>query len=118
MDRQETDRESAAITNSLKIFSLMAEPDIEKMGNLKALKKFLNFLEEEQPFILMTRDGPLFLALSRWFGLTAPYSGKEKLDKLPPELVLRTLASWEKYQQGLVALTKSQRVMMVYGVSW
>ena len=115
MDTREQNREATVITHTLKMFSMLTESDIEKMGDLKALKKFLELLEEEQPFILMTADGPLFLALSRWFGLTEPYTGREKLDKLPPELVVRTLAAWEKYKQGLLALTKGKEAMMSYG---
>jgi hypothetical protein len=79
----------------------MVESDIEKMGDEAALKKLLELLLKQDVLVFGTKDGPLFLALLRWFGLVAPHENQSRLELLEPELVCRILVEHEKLKLKL-----------------
>lgn len=79
-------------------FSFMADAEISSMGDKHALKSFLQLLERQDLFILSKKDGPMFYALSRHFGLLNPHSGQDRLDKLNPKLVCSVLIQWRLLQ--------------------
>ena len=101
-------KDQLSFTPLIEMFSLMVEPDIEKMGDKKAFKELQRLLDLEDPFILITKLGPMFFGLARRFGLISPFKGTEKMDLLNPEIVCRLLISWEKWRQSVLELDEAK----------
>ncbi len=78
--------------------SAQSELDIEKMGDEKALLLFLKLLERQDIYILSKKDGPMFHALARRFGLLPPYNLQNRLDYLDPQLACCVLIQWRLLQ--------------------
>lgn len=79
-------------------FSFMADIEITAMGDKKALELFSSLLDRQDIFILNKKDGPMFYALARRFGLTPPFKNHKRLDFLDPEKVCRLLIQWRLLQ--------------------
>lgn len=79
-------------------FSFMADVEIKEMGDKKALELFLSLLDRQDLSILSKKDGPMFYALARHFGLTPPFNNHKRLDYLDPEKVCRLLIHWRLLQ--------------------
>lgn len=89
-------------------FSLIAESDIEQMGDHEAISKLHTFLKRLDIKIIVTKNGPMFHALLKWFGLIAPYTGQQRLDQLDPVLVCKTLLEFEKLKHKIVKMNQQQ----------
>ncbi|MGK5089010.1 hypothetical protein WDW86_15745 [Bdellovibrionota bacterium FG-2] len=95
----------------LKTFALMADGDIEQLGDEEALDVLLRLLERQDPFMLLTKDGPLLFALLRRFGLISPYNGQQRMDTLEPESVCRVLVEFEKWKVSVLKLDQAREFL-------
>jgi hypothetical protein len=98
-------------TGLLRAFSLLYEFEIASLGDHAALDQLLTLLKRQDPFILLTKDGPAVHALLSWFGLIPPHGGQARLDVLDPELVCRVLVEFEKYKLALAELDGARDIL-------
>lgn len=97
-----------AVSRLLNVFSLLADFDLAKRSDAEALATLLGLLRKEEPFILVTRDGPTFLALARRFGLLASAVPKQlEGTDLPPGDVLEVLTRWARYRAMVEGLDRA-----------
>jgi hypothetical protein len=108
--------DSGSISRVLNIFSLMVGFDLESKTDAEALSAFLALLRKEDPFILVTRDGPMFLALARRLGFVPP-GNRERLyaEELPPDQVLEVLTRWERFRANVHELDGGCDFIATYG---
>jgi hypothetical protein len=107
---------SSSISRILNIFSLMVGFDLESKTDAEALSTFLALLRKEDPFILVTRDGPMFFALARRLGFV-PSGNRECLyaEGLPPDQVLEVLTRWERFRASVHELDGGSDFIATYG---
>jgi hypothetical protein len=85
----------------LNAFSFLMEGDVVDMGDDVAINRLYELLQRQDIQTCGTKDGPIFVALLRHFGMIAPYRGQERLDQLEPEIVCKTLVEFEKLKLKL-----------------
>lgn len=85
--------------------------DVDSMGDEKALQRLLELLERRDPFILLTKDGPAFYAIAQRFGLVKPFSGRERLEPVNPELVCRALVDFEKWRMSVLKFEQASELI-------
>ena len=81
--------------------SFMFEILMMERDDNELLNQLLELIEQKDPYMMIDLNkGPRFMALTRYFGFIKPWKGREKLEstELDPELVIRVLTEWEKYQ--------------------
>jgi hypothetical protein len=86
----------------------MAEFDLKKMNDQDAAIRLLELLDREDPFILLNRDGPAVLALSRRFDLIEQMKVPSPLDGLEPELACKLLLAFEKWRLSVTQLDSAK----------
>jgi hypothetical protein len=96
----------------------MVDFDLETKTDGEALAIFLDLLRKKDPYILVTRDGPTFLALARRFGLVPP-NGPERLyqEGLPPDQVLELVTRWAQFLADVTELAGGREFVATYGLS-
>ena len=100
--------EKSSYYHLLETFALMAELEIGNKSDQWALKELQRLLNLENPWVLIQKDGPMFFALAKKFGLVRPFTGAERMDALNPEPVCKMLASWEKFRLSVLELDEAQ----------
>jgi hypothetical protein len=96
----------------------MVDFDLETKTDGEAIAIFRDLLRKKDPYILVTRNGPTFLALARRFGLVPP-SGQERLFQkgLPPGQVLEVVTRWAQFLAGITDLAGGREFIATYGLS-
>lgn len=97
--------------NLLQAFAFLAEADALNGGDEAALRRLLVLMDECDPWLLITRQGPETYALLRHFGLIAPHVGQERMEALDPELACRLLLSLERWRLSVLELEQAQEFM-------
>lgn len=89
----------------LSAFSLLVSSDVNRMSEKEAVEKFQELLNLDDPFILYTRNGPMFDALVKRFDFhhasTLDECSESFSDQLNPETILHLINSWMKFKTTL-----------------
>lgn len=107
-----------SVSRILNVFSLMVSLDLDEKTDAEALGMLLELLRKENPFILVTRDGPAFLSLVRRFGLVPP-KDRDRLfcSDLPPDQVMEVMVRWERIRAIIQGLDNAREVVALAGVA-
>lgn len=107
---------AAAVSRLLNVFSFFVDFDLHSKTDGEALALFLDLLRKDDPFILVTRHGPTFLALARRFGMV-PGDGRERLYQkdLPPDQVVDVLTRWARFRADVTDLAGGREFVAAYG---
>ena len=62
---------------------------------------------------MLRRDGPIFYALARHFGLLESIDGNEKLKGLHTETVMKVLVGWHQYKTSLYRMANGKEYMAI-----
>ena len=106
------------ITGLLRVFALMAEDDAIAGGDTTALERLKGLMDRQDPFLLLTKDGPKAYALLQHFGLIGPTHDQSKLDALDPELVCKTLVAFELWRHSILELDHADHIMMEFNPTY
>lgn len=102
----------------LNAFTMLVQSDVDKMTDAEALGELNRYLKLKNPFILMTKDGPMFNSLIRKFKLDKSTTVEDSClgfpDDLNPELVLETSMLWNKLKITVEQLDNARSLFYLY----
>lgn len=105
------------IEKILKSFAMLLQHDVRELGEEQAALNLLEMLEKGDPYILTTKDGPMFYALADYLGLLGGGHNQSRVNQLNPEIAAQLVLAWGKFRLRLLNLLEEEQTENIFHVS-